>query len=196
MRGEAARGPEAQAPDAEVIEQVLSGNRELYRSLVVRYQDRLYRHALGMLLDHDAAMDVVQDTLVKAYLSLRRCRQPARFGTWLFRILRNGCLDYLKDRRRQELPLDESGNFPADDSRPDTALRRLAARQALDEALARLPESLREAFLLKHVQELSYEEMSEILGVAPGALRMRVMRAREALHALLVDEGEAAASGM
>lgn len=187
---------ESQASDAALVERIVGGDRDLYGVLISRYQDRLYRHALGMLLDHDAAMDVVQDAFIKAYLSLRRCRQPGRFGTWLFRILRNGCLDYLKDRRRQELPLEESGNFPAGDTRPDASLQRLAARQALDQALARLPETLREAFLLKHVQDLSYEEMADVLGVAPGALRMRVMRAREALHALLVDDPAATVTGM
>jgi RNA polymerase sigma-70 factor, ECF subfamily len=183
----------AQLPDAVLIDRVLGGERDLFRILVARYQDRLFRHARGMLLDDDAAADIVQDSFIKAYTKLRRCRDRDRFGTWLFRIVRNGCLDYLKDRRRDQVPLDESVAFPAVDEPADAPLDRLATRQALERALATLPELVREAFLLRHVQELSYEEMAEVLDAAPGALRMRVMRAREALHAQLVQNTEAAA---
>lgn len=83
--------------DADLVRRVLAGDLEDYSALVRRHQNVLYRYARAMGLDGDTAADMVQDTLVKAYRQLRECRQPGRFRAWLFRILRNRCLDHLKE---------------------------------------------------------------------------------------------------
>lgn len=171
--------------DAELVARVLAGEQDLYAALVGRYQEMLYRHALGMVSQADAAADLVQDSFVKAYTSLRHCDDPARFGAWIFRILRNRCLDYLKDRRRQTVPLDQEAVIAPSRENPETDLDRAELRRAVSSALDTLPEAQREAFLLKHVDGRSYEEMAELLGASISALKMRVMRAREALQLLL-----------
>lgn len=171
--------------DSELIQRILNGEAERYAILVERYQDALFRHALGMVGDADAAADLVQESLVKAYTRLHTCNDPARFPAWIFRILRNRCRDWLKNRRQQtvELREDTAATDAADD--PGTALERSELGRVVDGALARLPEAQREAFLLKHVEGLSYEEMAERLDTGVSALKMRVMRAREALQLLL-----------
>jgi RNA polymerase sigma-70 factor (ECF subfamily) len=168
-----------------LVARVLAGEAEHYAALVDRYQDGLYRHALGMVLDSDVAADLVQDAFVRAYENLRRCRDGSKFGTWIFQILRNRTLDYLKERRRQDLPLDNHNQIPATYGSPEAALEQLALRDLLEHALAQLPEMQREAFLLKHLQGLTYEEMAELVGASVSALRMRVLRAREQLQELL-----------
>jgi RNA polymerase sigma-70 factor, ECF subfamily len=179
----AARG--AELSDAEIVARVLRGDRELYAQLVARYQAVLYRHALGMVASPDAAADLVQDSFVKGYASLDRCHDPARFGAWVFRILRNRALDYLKDRRRKNVSLDQgAAQLPSRDD-PAAELERAEMGRAVAEALGSLPAAQREAFLLKHVEGRSYEEMAEMLGGSVSALKMRVMRAREALQAVL-----------
>jgi RNA polymerase sigma-70 factor, ECF subfamily len=171
--------------DAEIVARVLAGDADLYAVLVERHQAVLYRHALGMVSSPDAAADLVQDSLVKGYTSLDRCHEPARFGAWVFRILRNRALDYLKDRRRKNLSLDEGAlEVPSLDD-PAGDLDRAEMARAVNAALGSLPEAQREAFLLKHVEGRSYEEMADMLGGSVSALKMRVMRAREALQAIL-----------
>jgi RNA polymerase sigma-70 factor, ECF subfamily len=173
--------------DAEDVRRVLRGDSAWYAVLVRRYQEPLYRHAYGMLGDADAAADLVQDSLVKAYTRLATC-DPERFAAWLFRILRNRCKDYLKSRRRRDVPLLDDGPHAAplsDD--PVVTLERSELGQVVADALARIPEPQREAFLLKHVEGRSYEEMAELLDAGISALKMRVMRAREALQELLKD---------
>ena len=173
------------ANDAEDVRRVLRGDAAHYEVLVRRYQESLYRHAYGMVGDPDAAADLVQDSFVKGYTSLDRCQDPARFGAWVFRILRNRALDYLKDRRRKNVPLDEgTAQLPSHDD-PATDLERAEMGRAVTDALGALPAAQREAFLLKHVDGRSYEEMAEMLGGSVSALKMRVMRAREALQAVL-----------
>ena len=77
------------AADAEIVTRVLAGDVECYAAIVERYQRPLYRHAVAMVLDHDAAADMVQDALIRAYTNLKTCREPRRFRAWLFQTLRN-----------------------------------------------------------------------------------------------------------
>lgn len=173
--------------DADDVRRVLAGDAARYEVLVRRYQETMFRHAYGMVGDPDAAADLVQDSLVKAYTRLGTC-DPERFAAWLFRILRNRCKDYLKSRRRRDVPLQDDGPHaaPVSDD-PGRTLDRSELGKVVADALARIPEPQREAFLLKHVEGRSYEEMAEMLDAGISALKMRVMRAREALQAMLKD---------
>lgn len=173
--------------DAQVIAQVLAGRTDRYSLLVIRYQEPLFRHAFGMTGDADTSADLVQDTLVKAFTHLSTCQEPDRFAAWAFRILRNRCMDHLKNRRQQTVPLEDDTVVVPDTATPAGELERAELGRAVEDALATLPASQREAFLLKHVEGLSYEEMAERLDTGISALKMRVMRAREALQSLLRD---------
>ncbi|HEX6937882.1 MAG TPA: sigma-70 family RNA polymerase sigma factor [Longimicrobiales bacterium] len=182
------QGPSIEPSDGAVVTRVMAGDRDAYRILVQRYQDGLYRHALRMTSHADVAADLVQGALVKAYTHLHRCRDPERFGAWLFRILANRCKDHLKSRRRRDVSLDAESAPPARSPEdPELDAERLELRHHLQAALERLPDIQREAFLLKHVEGLSYEEISEMLDVSVPALKMRVLRAREALRAVLEE---------
>jgi RNA polymerase sigma-70 factor, ECF subfamily len=171
--------------DQLIIQRVLGGNRDEFKTLISRYSDPLYRHALCMTGSPDVAEDILQLSFIKAYQHLAEVR--GRFDTWVFRIVANGCKDWLKNIRRSHLSYDEDDQ-PSSFSTPDEELDRTELRTDLDRALATLPGSLREAFVMKHVEGRSYEEMADLLGTTVGALKMRVHRAREALQALLEEK--------
>lgn len=171
--------------DQEIIGRVIAGDRDLFATLITRYSDALYRHALGMTGSPDVAEDILQTSFIKAYHHLGEVR--GRFDAWLFRIVANGCKDWLKNIRRSHLSYDEDDQ-PSNYNTPDEDLDRTELRQDLDGALAELAPSLREAFVMKHVEGRSYEEMADLLGTTVGALKMRVHRAREALQALLEEK--------
>lgn len=174
--------------DAAIVARVRAGDREAYRGLVRRYQDLMYRHALRLTGDRDTAADLTQAALVKAYVELERCREPERFAAWLFRIVTNACKDHLKSRRRRDVSLDDERAASAPGrSDPALELERAQLGAALEGALGRLPAPLREAFVLKHVDGRSYEEMAALLELSVPALKMRVHRAREALKAMLEE---------
>jgi RNA polymerase sigma-70 factor, ECF subfamily len=168
--------------DAVLIRHVLAGDRDRYAELVRRYQAQLFRHAFGMVQDGDAAGDLVQDALVRGFTRLASCQNGDRFGSWIFRILRNRCHDHLRDLRQRTQPIDEHTTLAPERDDPEVALARAELRGALGGAIARLPDAQREAFLLKHVEGVSYQEMAEMLDVSISALKMRVMRARESLQ--------------
>ena len=153
----------------------------MFRLLVRRYQDMLFRHAVRMTSDRDVAADLVQAAFVKAYTNIARCRDPDRFGAWVYRILANACKDHLKSKRRKDVSIEDQTQLADTTVNPAADLERTQLRKLLNRAVAKLPESLREAFVLKHVEGRSYEEMAEMLGTSVPALKMRVHRARETL---------------
>lgn len=167
--------------DAEVVARVLAGDVELYAVLVTRHRDRLARYATHMLGDRADAEEALQDTFVRAYRSLARCETPERFEAWLFSILVNRCRTAggRIARRRQTMVRDDGAILSA--ATPDVA-EAAAWREEIERALVRLEPEQREAFLLKHVEDLSYEEMSEMTGAGVSALKMRVKRACDRLR--------------
>lgn len=175
--------------DGALVLRVLAGEQERFADLIHRHQEALYRHALGMVGSADAAADLTQDSLVRAYTRLATCSDPESFGGWVFRILRNRCLDYLKDRRRDTVPLEADAVLVDDSPGPAAAAEGAELQRLILEALDALPTPQREAFLLKHVEDRSYEEMAELLDASVSALKMRVMRARDSLQALLSSRG-------
>jgi RNA polymerase sigma-70 factor (ECF subfamily) len=182
---ESARPLDQLQQDQDVITRVLAGDRNAFGTLVHRYSDALYRHALGMTGSPDVAEDILQTSFIKAYQHLAEVH--GRFDAWLFRIVANGCKDWLKNIRRTHLSYEEDDQ-PSAYATPEESLDRSELRSDLDRALLSLPVSLREAFVMKHVEGRSYEEMADLLGTTVGALKMRVHRAREALQALLEEK--------
>lgn len=178
----------AGVPDRALVRRVLDGDREAYSVLVLRHQDGLFRYARGMGVEPDPARDLVQDAFVDGYRKLGSCRDPGRFEAWIFRILRNRCLDYLKDVRRRSVPLDDV-ELTDDGSDPAADAVRSELRDHLRSALSGLSAELRDAFLMKHLEGFSYAEISEVAGASVSAVKMRVHRAREALRNELEARG-------
>lgn len=171
--------------DALLLRRVLAGEREVYARLVERYQDRLGRYALRMLGEPADAEDALQETFVRAYRSLGGC-DPERFGAWVFGILVNRCRTHAARRARTNARVVTNDAAMANAAVAHSE-ERDAIRDAISWALDRLPTEQREAFLLKHVEDLSYEEMELVTGARSSALRMRVLRAREGLRKLLAE---------
>ncbi len=176
----------SQDSDGLLVRRVLAGETAAYAGLVERYTGRLTRYAQRMLGQGPDAEEAVQDTFVRAYRSLARCTDGERFGAWIFGILVNRCRTYGSQRaRRERVVVHDERAFES--ASVDPAADRYAWREAIALALDRLAPDLREAFLLKHVEEMSYDEMHDVTGAGISALKMRVKRARDELRRLLVE---------
>jgi len=163
--------------DGELVRRVLAGEAELYRVLVERYRAEFGRYATALLGgDADEAADALQEAFIKAYDSLASCRQPDKFKAWVFRIVTNQCHN-TRRRRRPHLPLETISN-PASET-ADESLNTGEIKTAIGAALEALTEEQRIAFVMKHIEGRSYDEMSELLNVGQDALKMRVHRARD-----------------
>ncbi len=172
------------ASDAEIIARVIAGDEDAFSVLVARYGGRAARYATRMLGDRAEAEEAVQDTFVRAYRALGRCADRERFAHWLFSILINRCrtAGARSGRRKRTFVRDEAALVaaPALDSFDGAAWR-----EEIAHALGQLDPRQREAFLLKHVEQLSYDEMTTLTGVGVSALKMRVKRATDQLRTLL-----------
>lgn len=171
--------------DGAVVEAVLDGRPDEFGVLVDRYEDRLYRHLCRMAGREELAAELLQQTFVRSYERLEQCRDPERVGGWMFRIASNLCRDRLRSRDGSEVGLEEAPPLESGTGSPAAEAERGELRSDLEDALARIGEEKREAFLLKHLEEYTYEEISELLGVGVSAVKMRVHRAREELQDLL-----------
>lgn len=172
--------------DAQVVRDVLDGDRDAYRLLVRRYGDALHGHALRMTGSADDAADLAQRALVKGYRKLRSCRDPDRVGAWLFRIVANLCKDHVRSSRH-EVPLARVEGVLPGGSDPETDTVGAEIRTRLWAALDALTPEQKEAFVLKHVEGRTYEEIAAVLDLSVASLKMRVHRAREALRGLLEE---------
>jgi len=172
--------------DASLVRAVLDGDTSAFTSLVDRHARVCLRFATRMLGNPQDAEDVTQETFLRAYTALDRYDTTLTFQTWLMSILVNRCRTALASRRRRDarVVLDEGIVESAASPMVDDA----AMRDAITRALAQLDHKQREAFLLKHLEELSYEEMSAVTGVGISALKMRVQRACERLQMLLEED--------
>ncbi len=172
--------------DPKLVASVINGDIDAFSVLVERYRNLHFRFAVRMLGDHADAEDVLQSAFVRAYRNIRKCRQPEQFGAWLYRIVINECRTFAVRRGRRQR------RFVSYRAVEPTAL---ADPKGMDEgtaeeiqrALDMLPVDQREAFVLKHVEELSYEQMSDLTGVGVSALKMRVKRACERLRSILEE---------
>lgn len=169
--------------DAALVARAAEGDVDAYAMLVRRYYASCSRIAQRMLRDVADAEDAVQDTFLRAYRALHRFDQARLFRAWLLRILVNQCRTHALRRKRRE------HRFPNDEiALRDTPATNGAGTLEYDErsrviaAVETLEPILREAFLLKYVEELEYKEMAEITGASISALKMRVKRACEALR--------------
>lgn len=142
--------------------------REAFEETVRKYSPRLYRHIRSMVLDHDDADDVLQDTFMKSWTALDQFKGEAKVSTWLYRIATNECLTFLA-RKRSSVALDDTDVERTLQSDPYFDGDEL--QMQLQKAISMLPDKQRLVFNMKYYQQMKYEEMSEILDTSVGALK-------------------------
>ena len=168
--------------DAADVQRVLDGDVDAFTRLVDRYYERCARYAVRMLGNRDDAEDALQATFLRAYRSLGKYQERDKFSAWLYRILTNQCRSIAARRNHRDRVFvrEEALLLNAPDRRQEWDGE---DEDFVQRVLAELDPLLREAFVLKYVEELSYEEMSELTGVGVSALKMRVKRACDRLRA-------------
>ncbi|HKW78886.1 MAG TPA: sigma-70 family RNA polymerase sigma factor [Candidatus Limnocylindria bacterium] len=174
--------------DQDAVQRVLAGDAEAFSILVERYGGRVYNIALRITNDADAAADCAQDAFVRAYRALHQYDPALPFAPWLYRITTNASLNHVQRWHAHETPTDPA-ELP-ESPEPDAAGPESSAlrREELDEvlaAIAELPPHFRAALTLRHMQQLSYQEVADALGIPLGTVKTHLHRARAALKSRL-----------
>ncbi len=186
----------ANLSDVAVLEEVAAGNIDAYGKIVERYRGRLYNFVYRFVGERETAEDIVQDTFLRAFRKREEYRAIANFSTWLFTIAGNLAKSELRRRKRWRLfslhrddESDTGFELPDESYRPDTMAESTIADVQIQQAIQTLPENYRQVILLRDVEGLSYQEISEIVSCPVGTVKSRVNRARLKLQQKLKNEG-------
>jgi len=187
------------APDDALIRKTLAGDDGAFGELVERYKGRAFAVAVGIVGDGDDALDVVQDSFIKAYYKLKEFRFGSNFYTWFYRLLVNQAIDrWRKSARSAEVPFDESW-LAGDDSppgaftyprTPEDLARDRELGGALQRAIGSLPEYHRTVIVLREVDGMAYDEIAKVLGCSVGTVMSRLHYARGKLKEALKGHRE------
>jgi RNA polymerase sigma-70 factor (ECF subfamily) len=194
--GHPAHPPQAGAgPDEPfLLARARQGDVAAFEEVVRRYQRRVYGVALRIVRAHDLADDVAQEAFVRAWRSLDRFDLARPFGPWVCRIAANLAVNHVRSPRAREEGLPEGhAETPSADPGPLGAILDAEARRVLDDAVAGLGPEQRAVFVLRAVEEMSYQEIAEALGISQGTVMSRLFRARERLARALAPYLGAAA---
>ena len=185
-------------PDEEIrlVKAVANGSESAFEALVTENQKLVYNVALKLTGDPEDALDVSQETFLKAYRNLSSFRFESRFSAWLYRLAYNASMDLLKKKRGtvsltaedeegEERELAIADTAPT----PEESLEREETRRAVREAVARLPEDKREIIVMREFSGMSYSDIADALGIEEGTVKSRISRARAALAEILSEYG-------
>ena len=181
----------AEGTDQQLVDKVLSGDKNAFNLLVLRYQHRVAALIGRFIQDPLEVEDVSQETFIKAYRALSLFRGDSAFYTWLYRIAVNTAKNHLVSRNRRppasDIEVDEAegseiGFVLREIENPESRFATDKLKQAIKSAIEDLPEDLRTALTLREFSGLSYEDITEVMDCPVGTVRSRIFRAREAIY--------------
>lgn len=180
-----------QPSDEELLEKFSDPETRNYafNLLVRKYQERLYWYIRKIVVDHDDANDVIQNTFIKAWRSLEKFRGDAGLYTWLYRIATNESLTFLKKKKKQlKISVEEFADHLANTLEADAYGDGDEMKEKLDKAILQLPEKQRIVFTLKYFEDKKYSEIAQILDTSEGALKASYHHAVKKIESFLTGD--------
>ena len=179
-----------QASDKKLVERVQKGDKGAFDLLMLKYQHRIVNLVMRYVRDPELALDITQDAFIKAYRALPRFRGDSAFYTWMYRIAVNTAKNHLAAQRRRptdvELDLQDPEQYDLhaklkETDTPEGVSLSNELQEAVERAIAALPEDLRTAIVLRELEGMSYEEIAQTMECPVGTVRSRIFRARDAI---------------
>ncbi len=182
--------------DIELIASAIRGREDGFEELVRRYQKPITGYVFRIVGEYESALDVTQEVFIKVYNSLHRYSSEYKFSTWLYRIAHNAAIDHLRRNLinaqsletenadgTYQLQIESAGRSPEQD-------REISEwRTEIGEVVKRLPDAYKQLILLRHANDLSYDEIAEVTGLPLGTVKNRLFRAREMMRHIMIERG-------
>jgi RNA polymerase sigma-70 factor (ECF subfamily) len=184
--------------DAKQIERCLRGDEKAFEELLNKYKKPVFSICLRMVRNHADAEDLAQEVFIRTFSVLDRYDPSYPFSSWLYRITSNLCIDYIRKRREGVFSLDHPlqgrdgevfRQIPGGEAKPDRTAESREMMDVLEAAIRSLPEHYRIIVILRHQEQLSYEEISDNLGIPLGTVKARIHRARNMIREYFVARG-------
>jgi RNA polymerase sigma factor (sigma-70 family) len=169
--------------DEDLVEKIVqTGNTDLFGELYDRYSDKVYRKIISMLKNKEESRDLSHDILIKTFLSLSKYEQKAKFSTWLYMITYNGCIDYIRKKKRivSEEYIDKEEKYNEFDEEEGLEIDLVR----LEELLELIPVEDKTILLMFYQDEMSIKELQDYFEVGESAVKMRLLRARNKLKSM------------
>lgn len=173
--------------DIEIVNQCLGGDLNAFEILIERYKRAVYNTAYRMMGNREEAEDVSQEAFIRMYNSLSRYNPEYKFMTWAMKVTTNLCLDSLRKRKGEMLPIDEGFEIKDEKDTPEEEYIRKENQKLVQDAIMKLPDKYREFLILFHLRNLSYQEIIDITGESLTIVKNRLYRARQMLKEELVS---------
>jgi RNA polymerase sigma factor (sigma-70 family) len=177
--------------DRQLIDMALQGDEKAFETLLNKYRNLVFSIMIKMVRNHQEAEDLTQEAFMKAFNSLSSFNDEFAFSTWLMKIASNNCIDFLRKRKLRTYSIHEPIQYkdekieidiPDHEPTPERHLLQNERAKMIQTAIDELPERYRYVILLRHKEEKSYEEISEILNLPLGTVKAQIFRAREILN--------------
>ncbi|MBB6447881.1 RNA polymerase sigma factor SigW [Bacillus benzoevorans] len=175
----------------ERIKQVLKGDRNAFGEVVELYKDKVFQLSFRMLGNRHEAEDIAQEAFIRAYVNIQSYNLNLKFSTWLYRIATNLCIDRIR-KKKPDYYLDAEvagtegltmySHIASNTPLPEDDVESLELKESIQKEISKLPEKYRSVIVLKYIEELSLNEISEILDLPLGTVKTRIHRGREALR--------------
>jgi RNA polymerase sigma-70 factor (ECF subfamily) len=182
--------------DLELVASAIRGGEDGFEGLVRRYQRPITGYVFRMLGDYEASLDVSQEVFIKVYNSLSRYSSEYKFSTWLYRIAHNAAIDHMRRNSVSPQSLETENadgtyqlQIECSTPSPEQDRERSEWRTEIESVVKKLPAAYRELILLRHGQDLSYDEIAEVTGLPLGTVKNRLFRAREMMRDIFVERG-------
>ena len=174
--------------DQELIKRCIAGSEEAFAEIVGRYKRLIYSVVYNMIGDREQSNDISQEAFVRIYKALERYNPQYKFSTWAVKIATNLCLDVLRQKKLDSVPIEEVENVSSCFVTPETKYVEKERNERIRRAIAELPDKYRIPIILFHQGGLSYEEMTEVLKQPMSIVKNRLYRARKMLRKELMSE--------
>lgn len=187
----AQRRQDSRSEDSRNIRKALKGDQTAYRAILKKYHDQVYNLLYRMVHDKDEVEDLTQEAFIKAFNSLKNFNEEFAFSTWLYKIATNNCIDYIRKKKLATFSIDKpieskdgeySYEIPDSTYEPDKTLIAGQRTRILEEAVNALPEKYRQVILMRHTEDMDYQEIADALKLPLGTVKAHIFRAREILY--------------
>ncbi|HEX9614918.1 MAG TPA: sigma-70 family RNA polymerase sigma factor [Bacteroidota bacterium] len=188
---------ESKNEDTSLIQQALTGDQSAFTRLRQKYHEAIYNLIYRMIREKDEVADLTQEAFIKAFASLSTFNDEYAFSTWLYKIATNNCIDHIRRKKLQTFSIDKpieskesdfSFELPDSTYEPDQDMIARQRKKLLDDAINSLPAKYRQVILMRHQEELEYQEIAKILKLPLGTVKAHIFRAREMLYKYLRDK--------
>jgi RNA polymerase sigma-70 factor (ECF subfamily) len=183
--------------DYELIGNAIKGDQAAYDRLMKKYYKLVNNLIYRMIYNKEDVEDLTQEAFIKAFNSLEKFDHQFAFSTWLYKIASNNCIDYLRKKKLHTISIDKEIDsededlrfeIPDNDYKPDRNILDTERKKILEDAIASLPEKYKTVILLRHQDEMEYDEIAKKLNIPLGTVKAHIFRGRELLNKYLKDK--------